>query len=356
MVLATLPLAAVACKGESPLDTVDLAASADLSVATTASGPDLSQAGFTPPPVDTCEIDHPPVIVALPPHFDTDGGVGGCVAGAVCPQAGCPSDYMVCCPIVGDGGMQLQCSYYCATGRRPDGLEPAAPAGGSVVGAYFADIAHLEAASVHAFSRLADELAAHGAPARLVRAARRAQRDEVRHARITARFARAHGGTPQPVKVAARAATRTLEELAVENTVEGCVRETFGALLATWQARVAGDGVVRRAMAGIAEDETRHAQLSWDIDAWVRPRLDREARARVAERRRQSVAHLGVEIRARRRAGARRARRPTRRRAVAPTVRRRPHALGLRSRPPTSALTTSTAMTSASRLVAVSHG
>ena len=52
---------------------------------------------------------------------------------------------------------------------------------------------------------------------------------------------------------------RELEAIAIENAVEGCVRESFGALLATWQAKTAGDARVRAAMKRIARDETRHA-------------------------------------------------------------------------------------------------
>lgn len=79
------------------------------------------------------------------------------------------------------GGIDIDCSI-CAKGigRTPAGLAPArhAPAP-SPLGGWFAAAAHLEAASVHAFEQLHDELAAHGAPARLRRAARRARRDEV---------------------------------------------------------------------------------------------------------------------------------------------------------------------------------
>ena len=102
------------------------------------------------------------------------------------------------------GGIDIDCSI-CAkgVGRIPAGLAPARVARAlSALGDWFAAAAHLEAASVHAFRRLHDELAAHGAPARLLRAARRAQRDEVRHARLTARMARRFGGHPVPPRVA----------------------------------------------------------------------------------------------------------------------------------------------------------
>jgi len=72
---------------------------------------------------------------------------------------------------------------------------------------------------------------------------------------------------------------RSLYEIAVE----GCVRETFGALEATFQAKNANDPQIRRVMRRIAEDETRHAALAWRVAAWIEPRLsDRQRRRRCA--------------------------------------------------------------------------
>ena len=53
--------------------------------------------------------------------------------------------------------------------------------------------------------------------------------------------------------------TRALGVVAIENAVEGCVRETFGALIASWQAEHARDPGIKRLMRSIARDETRHA-------------------------------------------------------------------------------------------------
>src|SRR5207302_2062069 len=134
------------------------------------------------------------------------------------------------------GGVDIDCSICpVGAGRIPAGLARARMAAvPSLLGSYFASAAHLEAASVHAFRRLRCELAAHRAPARLLRSARRAQRDEVRHARLMARMARRFGGAPVPARVAP-IGPRALDEIAIENAVEGCVRETFGALVASFQ-------------------------------------------------------------------------------------------------------------------------
>jgi hypothetical protein len=82
-------------------------------------------------------------------------------------------------------------------------------------------------------------------------ASRRAARDEVRHARVMKKLARRAGGHVPGVQVQALH-VRSLEEMALENVVEGCVRETFGAVVAMIQAERAGDARVRRAMRRIA--------------------------------------------------------------------------------------------------------
>lgn len=191
-------------------------------------------------------------------------------------------------PVGASAPEEVRCEMeFVCEGRRPEGLcsDGAVSRQVPILGALFAKMAHLEAASVPAFERLAEELAAHGAPARLVRAARRAALEEVRHARSMAELAERHGAEMPEVTVAPFSA-RSLEALALENAVEGCVRETFGALLAGWQARGAEDAAVREALAAIAPDEQRHAELSWAIDAWAQGRLSPDARARIQAARR----------------------------------------------------------------------
>jgi hypothetical protein len=165
---------------------------------------------------------------------------------------------------------------------------------GSELGRYFARQSWLEAASVHAFGRLAAELRQRRAPDSLARAAERAAQDEVRHARATAALARRHRASPPPVRIR-KQPRRTLEAFALENMIEGCVRESWAALLALWQAKTAADPLVRRTMAAIAPDEVRHAELAWAVDAWARPRLSAKARARVTAASDAALAELASE-------------------------------------------------------------
>lgn len=67
--------------------------------------------------------------------------------------------------------------------------------------------------------------------------------------------------------------SRSLFHIARENAVEGCVRETYGAVVGMWKAgHVAGPGIARL-LQRIARDEINHATLSWDIADWLAPRL-----------------------------------------------------------------------------------
>ncbi len=181
-------------------------------------------------------------------------------------------------------------------GRRPDGLcqQPAAAAGGPV-GTFLATAAHLEAASIKAFRSLRSELHAHGAPTRLLRAATRAARDEIRHARKTAQLARRYG-TMAPTPRVVPPTRRSLEALARENAVEGCVRETFGALVGLYQAGAAQDPVIARAMTYIAADEVRHAELAWQVARWADRRLPQAARARIKTAQKAAIAELRREV------------------------------------------------------------
>jgi rubrerythrin len=183
--------------------------------------------------------------------------------------------------ILADANVIVECiSCAGASGRRPFGLcAPRLPNRMST-GDYFAAMAHLESASVRAFRDLERWLAALGAPRCLVRAARRAAADERRHARAIARLARRFGGSPVRPRVL-RARQPSLVELLEDDAVEGCAGETFGALLATWQAERAGDPTIARAMRGIAIDETRHAALAWEVMRWGYALLGDDERVRV---------------------------------------------------------------------------
>jgi hypothetical protein len=89
---------------------------------------------------------------------------------------------------------------------------------------------------------------------------------------------------------------RELEAVAIENASEGCVRETFGAILAQWQATHAHDERVRATMRRIARDESRHAALAWEVAQWAERRLSADARKRVARAKQHAFDVLANEL------------------------------------------------------------
>jgi hypothetical protein len=222
---------------------------------------------------------------------DGDGG-GGAVAG----------QHTVQC--------QLQETSLCE-GRRHDAVRSRVVGEGPGEAAAWLDrAARAEASSVLAFRLLHDELAELGAPADLLAACREASADEARHARVMRALAGAAGAAMTTPVVEAAPRRRSLFEVARENAVEGCVHETFAALLGLHQALSAEDGSVRAAMKRIAADEIRHGELAWRIHGWACAQLAAaEARA-VEEALQEAAASLGrapsgseLSDRARRRLG-----------------------------------------------------
>jgi len=194
---------------------------------------------------------------------------------------------------------QLECTAAppCLGGRKPEGLSvPRLPPSDRRT-AFLLGCAHMEAASVIAFARLADDLEVLGAPAGLVVRMRAAAGDEVRHARDVLALAGDHS---MPVVDITPARRKDAFTIALENAREGCVRETFAALVACRQAASARDEAVRTVMTTIAADETRHAELSWELASWLDERLDDDQRRAVVRAREDEARALRAELAARR--------------------------------------------------------
>lgn len=214
----------------------------------------------------------------------------------------CPTLSFYCyvrTPACVDGGLvegapvDLDC-VTCAggMGRAPAGLHRGEPAqGSSLIGRFFATAARLEAASAIAFQRLETELRVRAAPGALCTGARRAATDEVRHARRASRIAERHGSVPLRARVRAGRA-RSVGAFALENAVEGCIGETFGALLAAWQAQHAMVPEIAEFFRSIARDELRHAMLAWAVADWLEPRLTRAESTRLRAAARKAIARV----------------------------------------------------------------
>lgn len=209
--------------------------------------------------------------------------------------AGYGANIIRCATVIDDAGVAVVGCYGrtpCVGGRAPKGYAYT-PTGEERddPGAWLASVASLEGASVVAFESLADQLVAHGAPAHFADEARVAADDERRHAARIAELAARYGRSPAVDHTAPQHAA-SLEALARENAIEGCVRETWGALLAHLQTSSANDPCVRDAMRPIAAEETAHASLSWQLAAWFDTRLDADAKMRVRAERDRAVEAL----------------------------------------------------------------
>jgi rubrerythrin len=174
-------------------------------------------------------------------------------------------------------------------GRRPLG-HLQAPGAGDGLGDTLASMAHLEAASIEAFEELAAQLRALHAPQALVERCLQAADDERAHARWLGALASRSGASVPPCRSEPRAAT--LLDIALHNAVEGCVNETWAALRAHLRARTSPDPRLRALFARVAQDETRHGQLAWDLHAWFLAQLDESGRARVREAQARALAAL----------------------------------------------------------------
>lgn len=272
--LPLLPLSAAACGDEVSSITSTTSTSSDAGLVD--SGND---AGVWPPNDPCMSIPGYPRYdrtIDTTEFFPSDGGDARTFdAGATLSDNDCNlvcqgSSYQCTASAIVGTQLTVTCQVFCL-GREPAGLHERTRRVGDL-GAYFAEMARIEAASVHAFRTMVDELTFHGAPKSLIAEARRAARDEVVHARAAARMARRFGGNLEPVAVSALR-ERSLFAMALENEVEGCVRETFGALVGMHQAQFAEDGDVRAMMSTVSDDEARHAELSHRVAEWACTKL-----------------------------------------------------------------------------------
>ena len=140
--------------------------------------------------------------------------------------------------------------------------------------AWLADAA-MEHASIASFARLSLELVALGAPPSLVRGAHEAALDEIEHARLAFGLARAVDPSSPPMGPApfalagSEGLATTLEELVAATVRDGCVGESFAALVAAESALLCAEPCTRAVLSRIAEDERAHAAFAFRVVAWA---------------------------------------------------------------------------------------
>ncbi len=157
------------------------------------------------------------------------------------------------------------CGAECVVGARLDDVTRAALAAAWRTDAFF------EHASIASFARFTLDLLALGAPPELLADAQRAAADEVEHARLCFSLAAAldvRRDGPGSINLIGVGATTSLADAVGRAVEEGCVGETYAAMLARAQLEEATDSHARAALERIASDETAHAELAWRFVAW----------------------------------------------------------------------------------------
>lgn len=137
---------------------------------------------------------------------------------------------------------------------------------------YYLKAAQMEHASIAAFARFALQLLQLGAPAELVQQAGEAQLDETRHAEICFALASHYGQTtvgPGPLDVSGALSPMSLMQIVELCVLEGCIGESMAALEVSEAAAAASDPNLSALLQRIAEDELRHAALSYRFVRWA---------------------------------------------------------------------------------------
>ena len=145
------------------------------------------------------------------------------------------------------------------------------PALAALAAAWRADASE-EHASIASFYRFGLELLALGAPAELLTCTALAAADEVEHTRFCLQIAQQLDGQVHvagPFPCGDLQLQTDLPSAAAAAVREGCVGETLAAAQAGVAARGATEAGVAAALARIADDELRHAEVAWRFVAWA---------------------------------------------------------------------------------------
>jgi uncharacterized ferritin-like protein (DUF455 family) len=164
-------------------------------------------------------------------------------------------------------------------GQRPRARHDAHAAPTEAAAHHWLDMAQEEYESIAAFSELALDLMAAGAPTELVTRCHEAALDEARHTELCLSVASCLNGkvsdvqTPSQLRVARRRPRwkrALLVRLAVESYIDGWVGEASSARVLAKLARDSDDGELRDALRVLAREEMGHAALGEDIVRWCR--------------------------------------------------------------------------------------
>lgn len=137
-----------------------------------------------------------------------------------------------------------------------------------------------ESLSVFAFAELLSFLESLSAPLSILKSTAEAIEDEMNHAELMLRLC-AHYGYHMPSMVIPQNTSFNTEEWAVHNALAGCIGETWAAVLEGYRCQ--NSTIHQDIFTQIAADESKHAQLAWDIYAYLKTLLSDEANATVKQ-------------------------------------------------------------------------
>jgi hypothetical protein len=160
-----------------------------------------------------------------------------------------------------------------------------------IAGKWLAAAAARELTAMSAFARLHEELLVHGARDALAEDALLVAQEKARNARTLGVLARRYRAVPL-APLTTPNELRSLHLIAIANITEGVVNGAFSALVGLHQARNATDETVRAALARIARDQVRHAELAWRIARWLDEHLSETGRRAVEAAKKRAIARL----------------------------------------------------------------
>ena len=311
-----LSASSVACSKESsrpdtvPTGTTTAPVTASASATTTATASATPSATATEAVTVATASAAPPPSAVVPSRIGLPTGGGGCGFDVVCQPE--PKS-KTCAPAYtepkGESGMEPrngplyneapqhkagECCYklarrFCGGGRplraddgpivaplvarrdwmRTDLAGPSTDADAALAARWLRE-ATFEHASVASFARVTLQLMALGAPPELLADTQRAALDEIEHARTFLALAMRRGAGaqgPAALDVHRAPLAATFDAFVVDTFLDGCLAETVSGIEIRARADD-GDEVERAAVATIADEEERHAELAWRTLAW----------------------------------------------------------------------------------------
>jgi len=160
-----------------------------------------------------------------------------------------------------------------------------------VAGKWLAAAASRELLAMSSFEQIHEELLLHGARDALAEDALVVAQEKARNARVLGVLARRYNASLL-TQLRTTRELRSLHLIAVANMTENVILGAFHALVGLHQAQNAIDDTLRAAIAKIARDQFRHAELGWRITQWLDEHLSETGRRAVNAAKERAIARL----------------------------------------------------------------